>query len=44
MPKKRTFEEFVKMANEIHENKYKYDEESFNEKGEKIKIICHYHT
>ena len=43
MPKKRTFEEFVKMANEIHENKYEYDEESFNEKGEKIKIICPIH-
>lgn len=43
MPKKRTFKEFVKMASQLHGNKYKYDEESFNEKGEKIKIICPIH-
>lgn len=43
MGRRRTFEEFYELANKIHNNKYEYDEKSFNEKGEKIKIFCKKH-
>lgn len=41
--KKRSFEEFVTIACEIHKNKFTYDEQSYNSQGEKIIIYCPIH-
>lgn len=45
MRKKKTFEEFVQLANIKHNNKYEYDEYSYNnwDKLKRIKIICPIH-
>lgn len=41
--KKRSFEEFCKIANEKHNFKYEYDEKSYYEKGGRVKAKCPIH-
>lgn len=43
MPKKLTKEEFIKKANEIHKNKFNYDEIDFIDRDTKVKIKCPIH-
>ena len=43
MSKKRTTEEFIKLANDIHKGKYDYSIAEYKNKEEKIDIICPIH-
>ena len=39
--KKKTTEEFIKQAKEIHGNKYDYSKTEYKNTRTKVEIICH---